>query len=221
MEDFKHNGYTVRIERDEDPMNPRREFDNLGTMVCFHGRYDLGDKHDFSMDEAREIAESKDVITLPLFLYDHSGITISTSPFSCPWDSGQVGFIFIEKDKVRDEYGWKVITKKRRAQIEKYLTGEVEEYDKYLTGDVYGYIIEDPDGEVIESVWGFFGYDYVVQEAKAAVPDSPPESKVTCDECDETEGLIIGPCPYASDIYNDNTEVTLCSKCYDDRLGDI
>ena len=30
------------------------------------------------------------MVILPLYLYDHSGITMNTCGFSCPWDSGQV-----------------------------------------------------------------------------------------------------------------------------------
>jgi transitional endoplasmic reticulum ATPase len=41
----------LRIIQDEDPMNPRTEYDNFGKMVCFHRRYDLGDKHEFSSPE--------------------------------------------------------------------------------------------------------------------------------------------------------------------------
>jgi hypothetical protein len=37
-----------------------------------------------------------------LYLYDHSGITISTSPFSCGWDSGQVGFIYLTRQKCEE-----------------------------------------------------------------------------------------------------------------------
>jgi len=29
-------------------MNPRTDYDQLATMVCFHRRYTLGDDHDFS-----------------------------------------------------------------------------------------------------------------------------------------------------------------------------
>ncbi|MHC4619185.1 MAG: hypothetical protein ACYTEQ_15685 [Planctomycetota bacterium] len=35
----------VRIEQDPDAESPR-EWDNLGIMVCFHGRYTLGDDAD-------------------------------------------------------------------------------------------------------------------------------------------------------------------------------
>ena len=56
-------------------------------------------------------------IVLPIYMYDHSGITISVNPFSCPWDSGQIGFIYISKEKARKEYSKKRLTAKFKKQI--------------------------------------------------------------------------------------------------------
>ena len=39
------NGNTIKVFVDEDPQSPR-EWDNAGTMVCFHRRYNLGDIND-------------------------------------------------------------------------------------------------------------------------------------------------------------------------------
>jgi len=101
-----------------------------------------------------------------LYLYDHSGITMNTTGFSCPWDSGKVGWIFITKEKARKEFSWVRITKKRLEKIEGYLKGEVETYDQYLTGDVYGYRITDTDTEEeVDSCWGFYGEEYCMEEA--------------------------------------------------------
>ena len=86
-------------------------------------------------------------IVLPLFLYDHSGISMSTSnngyPFNDYFDSGQVGYIIVSKDKIRQEFKWKNLTKKRISKILEYLRNEVQIYDDYLTGNVYYYQIMD------------------------------------------------------------------------------
>src|SRR5690606_13075957 len=97
-------------------------------------------------------------IILPLYLYDHSGITMSTTPFSCPWDSGQVGYIFVAKKKARAEYGWSRLTRARDVKVEKCLIGEVQVYDQYLQGGVWGYQALQDD-EVVDSCWGFYGSD--------------------------------------------------------------
>ena len=40
--------YTLFIVDDDMPLNPREDYDCLGKMVCWHGRYRLGDQHNFS-----------------------------------------------------------------------------------------------------------------------------------------------------------------------------
>lgn len=164
----------VEIQPDLDPENPRNEWwDNFGTMVCFHRRYDLGDEHNLSVEEAKKLAGRKDVISLPLYLYDHSGITMRTSPFSCPWDSGQVGFIYVTLEKVRKEYGVKRVSKELRQKVKNILSGEVETYDQYLTGDVWGYdvTVKDQAGNEVasDSCWGFYGLDYCREAAREVV----------------------------------------------------
>jgi hypothetical protein len=171
-----YKGYTIKIEQDEYPESPR-EWDNLGTMICFHNRYDLGDKHDLNSKdfnswnelEAYLRKENNIAIILPLYLYDHSGITMNTTGFSCPWDSGQVGFIYITKEKLRYEYSCKKITKKWIEKVTGYLNNEVKTYDQYLMGDVYGYTVEDEDGEQIDSCVGFYGTEEAENEAKSIV----------------------------------------------------
>ena len=159
--------HTIKIIQDPEPCDPRGN-DNLGTMVCFHGKYDLGDKHEYTrdLDGFRQWlkANERSIVQLPLYLYDHSGITMNTTGFSCPWDSGQVGLIYGEKSKLCEEMGWAVLTKARLKKAEEILKAEVSEYDQYLTGDVYGFEVVNESGEIQESCWGFFG-DEGIEEA--------------------------------------------------------
>lgn len=112
--------YEFTLSKDEDPENPR-EWDNIGTMVYAHGRYTLGDKQEYNSDDVlTNIADDLGIDTdafnegemdeqeviLPLYLYDHSGITMNTTGFSDRWDSGQVGFIYASKQKLIDETGY-------------------------------------------------------------------------------------------------------------------
>ena len=165
-ETFTHNNKTINIKQDEYPTCPR-SWDNLGTMVCFTRNYRLGDKHDLTSEDLEAITKSNEYLSLPLYLYDHSGLTMNTTGFSCSWDSGCVGAIFVSKETIRKEYGWRNITQKRKEQIIGYLKGEVETYDQFLTGDVYGYEIVDTDGNLEDSCWGFFGKESAIAEAKA------------------------------------------------------
>jgi len=162
----EYKGFKIEVLQDTDPMNPRTEFDNVGTMNCAHKKYQLGDKHPgYRIGEAgswqAEASAVLDVaVILPVYLYDHSGQTVSTYPFPCPWDSGQVGYIWVTKTKARKEFGWKVLTKARLGKLEEILRNEVKTYDQYLRGEVYGYRVLDKDGDEVDSCWGFYGDDH-------------------------------------------------------------
>ena len=171
---MKYRGYTIVIENDDFYNNPRKEFDNLGTMVCFHNRYWLGDeKTGYTKEKVIAISKDKNYLSLPLYLYDNSGITMSTKPFSCQWDSGKVGYIFVSKEDIRKEYSCKKVSPKIREKVLNNLRSEVEIYDNYLTGEVYGYTIKDDSLNEYESCCGFFGSDHeksgLLEQAKNAV----------------------------------------------------
>lgn len=39
--------YLLQVMCDDDPLNPREDYDNFGHMVCWHSLYNLGDSHDY------------------------------------------------------------------------------------------------------------------------------------------------------------------------------
>jgi hypothetical protein len=167
VDTLEHANRKINVCIDPEPFNPRKEYDNATVMVCWHRRYNLGDEQiePQSSDELKEAyAERGDPILaiLPLYLYDHSGLSMRTGAFSCSWDSGQVGWIFIPQSKV-DLMGFVGYT---LEQYENVLRGEVETYDAYLTGEVYGYQILGMDDDVLESCWGYFDQESCWNDAK-------------------------------------------------------
>jgi len=48
-------------------------------------------------------------------------------------------------------------------------TDEPETWAMYQDGDVWGYVIEDDQGNHLESLWSMYGYDYCRDEGRAAV----------------------------------------------------
>jgi len=186
-----YKGFTIKIEQDDDSINPRIEWDNLAVMTCTHSNYNLGDDspeytpkevhaklmaqegskldaYEFMINNcmAYDEAEAREalnniprLIALPLYLYDHSGLSMSTGHPGCAWDTSDVGYIYITAERVLEEFGGKIISKKKMAHVINCLQGEVETYNDYLSGNVYGYIVEDQDGEQLDSSWGYFGID--------------------------------------------------------------
>jgi len=188
---FEYKNHTIKIQYDEFcDMHPRTDCDNLGSMVMFHKRYNLPNEGDYNKNDYNSWGELKKAIIrkedpaiiLPVYMYDHSGVALKVGSFQgllpqghTEFDSGQVGFIFISKAKARKEYSWKQITKTRREQLEKYLTGEVEIYSQFLNGDVFGYTVLNEEGEEIEADGGssYYGYDHeksgLMKNAKDAI----------------------------------------------------
>jgi hypothetical protein len=186
-----YRGLTIKLYHDPDPESPR-EWDNLGVMFCKHRRYNLGDKNAAPPPNAN-------VVRLPLYLYDHSGITISTRPFSCPWDSGQVGFIYCTHEKIRQEYDLNPgpIPHETIERVVAQLEQEVRTYDQFLRGKVYGFVVEDQDGESLDSMWGFYQNErpdaddsYVLMEARESAAHHADKIEKT-----ETETQIAECCP--------------------------
>lgn len=173
--------HIIRTFYDESPENPRK-WDNVTTMVCLNKGYSLGDKHDYdssdynSWDEMEQrIKEDyKRYMIKPLYLYDHGGITISTSPFSCNWDSGQIGFVLIEEKKWKMCMGETEVTEERLNEI---INNEVKEYDQYLRGDVYGVKVFEKctcdKGHIheneIHACWGFYSEEDAIEDGMCYV----------------------------------------------------
>lgn len=204
-----YRGHKIVLAVDDDPIDPREDGHSFGTMICFHRRYSLGDKHEYSdpddmfmalagalpnrkhhhpVSELLGDGSKYKIVWEPLYLYDHSGITMSTKPFSCPWDSGQVGIIYATYDKVRENYQLgpdDQITAEIIEQAEELLKAEVATYDEYIRGEVFYYstyaplkgvddpecgLTEEDDGfwneEAVDSCGNCFGRDYTIQYAK-------------------------------------------------------
>ena len=167
IKSIQQSGYTLRILTDESPESPA-EWDNLGQIAYCSSRYTLGTER-VSQGRLREIAagiEDGSLIGLPVYAYVHGMATISTRPFSCPWDSGQSGFVYCRASDAEDEWAG---DPHFRANALRVLRGEVETFDQYLRGDVYGYTITDKDGDVVDSCWGFYGIECAEEEARSAL----------------------------------------------------
>lgn len=144
VETYEHKGVTVAIHYDDanEHCNPRGNDGNLTTMVCWHPDYVLGDEQlrgergavetIFESERGRTDVSSMRhlyryltlmrgaVCVLPLYLYDHSGISISAgtvNPFDNPtvrrdefgrgmgWDTSMVGFVYTTAERIEELSG--------------------------------------------------------------------------------------------------------------------
>lgn len=152
-------GVSVHIYYDDDAESPR-EWDNIGTIYSNHRDYnpdrhsieEIVENYDYQDEDGNFDEEkfSQDYVWLPIRAYIHSGITISVAggyPYNDQWDSGLFGIIAAPHgtEGLSDE------------QIESNLRGEVNDLDMWYTGDIYGYSVEDENGAILDSCWGYYG----------------------------------------------------------------
>ena len=187
----------IRIIQDEDSENPRESFDQVGTFLFKHKNYELGDKNFSSgsnlLDEIEKIKEEAGgedkLFIYPVFMMDHSGLTLSMSDFMFKafdqqgWDWGTVGFIYITKEKAESECPKDEDLEK---WVVKILESEIEQLNQWLNNDVWGWILEETTTcpeckhehtEQLESVWGYYGKDFCIEMAKEDHPHIPIEGE--------------------------------------------
>jgi hypothetical protein len=119
-----------------------------------------GDKEGF------DVAMFKKYHVFKLEAYIHSGVVLALSrEGDFPdrrWDVSQLGAVLVSKEEART-----------KAKARTIALGLIETWNDYLSGNVYGYQIEDAEGNELESCWGFYGdYDSkggVLAEAKNVV----------------------------------------------------
>ena len=109
-------------------------------IVHWHPRYLLGGPGvpDPDAIDLEEI-EAWNGKPFPLYMLDHSGISLSLSPFADRWDSGQVGYIFMKASNFVDERGENRIV--LEAEQRKHAEAFIEYINCALVGEIYGYDI--------------------------------------------------------------------------------
>jgi hypothetical protein len=199
------NGFTVTYDHDPAGMfSPRDDYCHGCEMVMRHKRYSLPndaglDLGDFSgWKEVRErILQDGALIVLPVYMLDHSGVALSVTPFGDRWDSGQIGVAFVTRENWADTQGTDWTGSEEQLQrARELITGDVRDYSMYLGGEVYGYVVTDTDGEVMDSSGGFLGWD-AVREAASEMAHYLVHDVKCNGELNRRTGEVDheGPCP--------------------------
>ena len=189
-ETYTHNGFIVRLTQDDCPESPADWGRDDAFVVGFHSDFSVEyedvsvrvkSKEDafwllpkdeiiksliedgYEPDEAQDEADSGHVpgySAFPLQAYIHGGVHLSLSGFECPWDSGQVGWVFVKEADHRDDFGEHETARHRVAK------SLVHEWNQYLNGDVWVVCIENGDGEILDSYGGVYGMENALEAAK-------------------------------------------------------
>lgn len=168
---------------DEEHALPRDGFEEIECPKC-EGEGEINDGEDCPRCDtvgyctptlAEWAREQKALAIAPLFLLDHSGITmnvgrtvlvsddeltradtVSADRFvsdGAGWDTSMVGFAIITNELWEPCMGDTPVTLEKATEV---IDSEVKVYASYLEGEVYGYAVAD-DTLFGESCWGYLG----------------------------------------------------------------
>lgn len=175
-----HNGERLTIGYDSTAESPRDWDNNNWSLSCFHKKYDLGDEDcrlnikDYdSWDEYGEaLREEYDIVEMvPLYLLDHSHLSLSIVDFNDRWDSGQIGFAFLTAENQKD-----IAKTCERSDLHELsldlLKDELSVYEGYLNGETYFVRVENVNtGKMIDVLGGLYGTDFVANGLYYALPE--------------------------------------------------
>lgn len=172
FEKFEHHGLTVKILPDEHQHESPSENDLSWKPYSFsrrHGNFkdpaDLGFANPMDVGLRNKLRAGTAFV---LGYFEHgrgmwhiSGDIPMGTQGDYRWDGCNVaGLLVFEHDP--NEMGAKT-KEERKKDAEAFL----EEYNAWCNGDIYGYVVEDRDGEELDSCWGFIGdMDYCRNQAK-------------------------------------------------------
>jgi hypothetical protein len=113
------------------------EVSRIGTIVVFHPYYNIGDEHNYTLNEIKDIAlDTEEYVSLPLYLDETPrGVLLKTERIpDDAWDAGQAGLVFVSRRRAREMTGQSRLTHRREEELRETLKREVEIYNAYLTG---------------------------------------------------------------------------------------
>ena len=136
---------------------------NLAWEQDFEEYMSDGDKLQFMENTAEDLG----CFIHKLFVYDHSGVSLSLGR-TCSWDSSFCGYVFIDAETMKSDYSGDY------DKAIKSVNAYINEYNCYLSGDVYfcrvyraGEGLEQSHGftlsrdeEEIDCCSGFYGYQH-------------------------------------------------------------
>lgn len=167
LKQIPYNGYKINIYQDDDYESPQNDVE-YGFLVFDHRQFCV-EKEGFVPHEIFENnGKVPGYFVFKCCAYIHSGVSVSVGrDESWPdqrWDVSCKGYWIIKRQKG-------TYTVDRAQAVAESLC---KEWNQYLSGDVYGYMIEDENGDEEGGCWGYWGEpedSYLINEAKNEIDE--------------------------------------------------
>ena len=162
IKEFRLGTEKVVIALESFPENPRECFDTNMEIYHWHPSYSLGNEIAICTEEQFREDHPELIYVFPVFLFDHGNRVLSLEYPSCPFDSGQVGFIGMTEESAKDCAN---ATEDEARQI---AASELKIFKDYLNGDVFCWVkyktsvcecCGSVDEDVVDSCGCFYGIE--------------------------------------------------------------
>lgn len=204
----KETGTWVEVWMDDISYeNPLRDWD-IGCHIELYGQWEgAGTKHcphvvtDKNGEELEFESDNKFAmwlnanggVALPIRAYEHGGVSFSEDvcnlgyPFNDPWDSYWAGLAYMTPEEVEREFGKPYpILRDRQKRASELISSVIKLLNAYCNGQIYGFTCYDPDGDVVESMGGFYDtydlWDDLLKDMSGNVPTDEYVNMIK--ECD-------------------------------------
>jgi len=159
----------LKISFDEMAENPRKYSDNIGYFITTERNYISPDNNKTLIGIVKEASEissnleehikevcssikenlNEDVLYIkPITRFEHGNVEYLLGNYS-GWDYSLCGFYIVTNKTL----GYSVV---KLADIEKTIKAELKDYNQWANGEIYSFTLYDEDGEVVDSVCGFY-----------------------------------------------------------------
>lgn len=177
----------VNIIRDNEcSLHPLHDFDNLGCFALDVKNYNIGDRNyiqtlrqkiensnlfrqkyynEYDLSNPRDLKKLGEklglfAVNITVYGYLHSGLALSlerSGQFTCPFDSGVAGFIYVTKDDIRQYFNVRRVTKKHIEKATEILKAEFSLLKEFVEGNCFAFEIFDDQDNPVDYCGGFIG----------------------------------------------------------------
>ena len=167
----KETGYRLQVFN-SDCDNPLHWGGSDIQWVMLHRGYQLENTTDITSENFSGWGKMSDYIDqefdpaliIPVYMLDHSGLSLSIHSFNDGWDSGQIGFVFMSKEVLKRNY------QDDENTAISAIEGELLIYTNYLNGECYRLELYH-DGNLLESSDGFYGSNFNTNDIKECIEE--------------------------------------------------